>query len=405
MLKHILLLISLIFLAASSHAQPRHFPPGTQSIYIANTPDINPQPLQNIAPLVENAIATGYYPGAVILAAHKGQIIYRGVFGNRRIVPDVAPMRFDTIFDVASLTKVVATTTAVMQLVEQKKLNLNDPVARYWPAFAAQGKSKVTVRELLTHTSGLQEDIPSPELKEILHTDGGPIKPWQGKNAALAEIAQIKLIHAPGTAFTYSDLNFIVLSYLVELRSGEPFAQYTQRHIFQPLGMRATGFLPAASLRDRIAPTEIVAGKLRWGEVHDPTVHLMDGVSGMAGLFSDAEDLGIFAQTLLNGGADILRPGTIKTMSKRQTPRKVPVSYGLGWDKSSEHTPCGALCSTAAYGHTGFTGTSLLIDPKTQTWLIILTSRTHPLPAENNRLILDRRAIADRVAASVGLTQ
>lgn len=407
----IYLSICLLSLSGCTHktTKQRHFPPGVQQVFITTTPDIQTTPLQNIAPLVENSIHMGYYPGAVILAAHNGRIIYRGVFGNRRILPNVAPMRFDTIFDVASLTKVIVTTTAVMQLVEQHKLNLDAPVAQYWPAFAANGKKAITVRELLTHTSGLQEDIPSPQLNALLPASKQmPETPrWYGENAALQEVIALKPRYQPGTTFLYSDVNFMVLGYLVERISGERLDYYAQAHIFKPLGMHDSYFLPPVALRDRITPTQVMDGQLRWGEVHDPSAFLMGGVSGMAGLFSTATDLGNFAQHLLNQGrmnnnAYLLKPSTIAMMTRQQTPANITETRGLGWDINSHFAARGHVFSAASYGHTGWTGTSLWIDPTTQTWLIILTSRTHPIPATKNKLVLDRRMIADMVAESVG---
>lgn len=390
---------------ANSIAQ-RHFPAGTQEIFIAkNLSQSNIQQLQYIAPWVENSIAEGYYPGAVILAAHNGQIIYRGVFGNRRILPTIAPMRFDTIFDLASLTKPIVTTTAVMQLVEQGKLSLDAPVAQYWPAFASHGKSGITIRELLTHTSGISDPTLPSRLSLLLPVSQYiPAISVYGKAALLRYIAQFKPPYPPNTSFIYSDFNFIVLGYLVERISGEPLDQYAQQHIFNPLGMKDSYFLPPSLLQDRIAPTQTINGKLRWGEVHDDKAYLMGGVAGMAGLFSDANDIGIFAQTLLQhgrisaGAPDyLLSPATVTQMTMPQTPAYIKQTRGLGWDIDSKFSARGSVFSTHSFGHTGWTGTSIWIDPASQTWLIILTSRTHPSPASPNKLLQDRKAIADMV--------
>lgn len=395
----------------------RHFPPGVEEIFIADTPNINADNLKKIAPIIEKSIAAGFYPGAVVLVGHDGDIIYRGVFGNRRIVPNIAPMQFDTIFDIASLTKVVATTPAIMQLVEQGKLKLDAPVAKYWPQFAANGKEKITVRELLTHMSGLPADIPSIGLNKMLPADKKArpeeITDWQGEQGALQEVLKAKPVSPPGKKFIYSDINFITLGYLVKLLSGESIDQYAVKHIYQPLGMKDTFYQPAVSLRDRIAPTQIVDGTLRWGIVHDPTTFQMGGVSGVAGLFSTATDLAIYAQSLLNKGKlpnsdnaiqkaqSFLSAGSVKQMTTRQTPRKETNTRGLGWDINSVFAPRGKLASSKAYGHTGFAGTSLLIDPVSKTYIIVLTSRTHPTTADRNQLVLDRREIADLIAASM----
>ena len=231
-----LLILNLCTIPQTLAAESRHFPPGTRQIYISNRPEIRQETLTKIAPLVEKSIADGYYPGAVILVGHRGQIIYRGVFGNKRITPDIAPMEFNTIFDMASLTKVIVTTTAIMQLVENGQLDLDAPVAQYWPAFANNGKENVTVRELLTHTSGFQAILPAwqaPQDKKQLYTAG------------LQQVEKIGLSNPPGKVFTYSDINFVTLGYLVELISGERLAEYAQAHIFKPLGYDLCYFFTA----------------------------------------------------------------------------------------------------------------------------------------------------------------
>lgn len=405
----IILFVNLIGINAAF--ADRQFPSGQQDVFISGKPGINSAPLANIAPLVDESIAQGFYPGAIILAAHNGQVIYRGVFGNRSIVPQTAPMQFNTIFDMASLTKVIVTTTAVMQLVDQGKLKLDAPVAKYWPAFAKNGKANVTVRQLLTHTSGFEPDIPGMESKwnqKIV-----PPRSWKGKTEALQRISNLKLVYIPDTQCVYSDINFITLGYLVEKISHLPLDQYAQKYIFKPLGMRDSSFIPAIKLRPRIAPTELMFQQLRWGVVQDPTTYTMGGIAGIAGLFSTANDLGIFAQTLLDKGRlptkntkqqknnYLLKPATIAQMTTPQTPDRIPFKRGLGWDLDSPYSARGTVFSANSFGHTGWTGTSIWIDPDTQTWLVILTSRTHPTPAKANKLIVDRRDIADMVAEAV----
>jgi len=390
-------LLFFFMFSAKIFSQSQSFPHGTQDVTMTAVSGVRSDLLQNIAPIIRKSIDAGEYPGAIVLAAHRGHIIYRGVFGNRRIVPNVAPMQFNTLFDVASLTKVMATTPAIMQLVEQGKLDLDAPVAKYWPQFAESGKEKVTIREMLTHTSGLPPDV--------------PIK-GQGENEALHQIEKMKLAHAPGTDYLYSDVNFIVLAYLVEIISHERFDSYVQNHIFKPLGMGDTFFQPAAHLQDRIAPTEMIDNSLRWGKVHDPTAYAMGGVAGNAGLFSDAKDMGIYAQCLLdNGRFSYLKSGKKQfgyllgplAILKMTTPQMAPTMLdvrGLGWDLDSPFSNRGILFPIQSYGHTGWTGASLWIDPVTQTWLVVLTSRTHPKP-HSNSIVLDRRAIANIIAASI----
>jgi CubicO group peptidase (beta-lactamase class C family) len=391
----LLLFCSSIFFTPTAEA--RHFPAGAHDVYIAAQGGVRTDVLRNIAPLVENSIAHGDYPGAVVLAGHRGHVIYRGVFGNRRIEPSVAPMRLNTVFDLASLTKVLVTTPAIMQLVEEGEIELDAPVALYWPAFAQNGKSNITIRELLTHSSGLPPDLPDP----------GPY--IIGEAETLHQVEHVRPSHTPGTNFSYSDINFITLGHIVEIISGESLKHYAEKHIFGPLGMKDTRFLPSAALRDRIAPTQIIRGRLRWGQVNDPTTYAMDGVSGAAGVFSDASDIGIYAQCLLNGGRlsskgskrYLLGPLSVLKMVSVQTPLSFSQIRGLGWDIDSPYSNRGVLFPAQSFGHTGWTGTSLWVDPVTQTWVVILTSRTHPEPANYNQLVNDRRAIANIVSGSI----
>src|SRR5437016_8316708 len=235
-----------------------------------------PNRLAVVDSIVQEAIHAGQIPGAVVLVWHNGQVLYRKAFGYRALEPRRELMTVDTVFDLASLTKVVATTTAVMQLVEQGKIRLEQPVADYWPEFSSNGKGEITVRELMTHYSGLRGDL---DLK----------LPWSGYETALRMIAQETPIVPPGTRFIYSDINYETLGELVRRASGQPLDLYCRERIFRPLGMKSTMFRPPASLRPRIAPTQYQSGhsgKMLWGEVHDPTAYNMGGVSGHAGLFS-----------------------------------------------------------------------------------------------------------------------
>jgi serine-type D-Ala-D-Ala carboxypeptidase len=393
-----LLLMVLCHTAVVSAEENRRFPPGTREIYITGQAGVRSEMLANIAPLVEKSIAEGYYAGAVVLAAHRGHIIYRGVFGNQQITPEVVPMRFETIFDLASLTKVVVTTTAIMQLLESGRLGLDTPVAEYWPAFANNGKGDITIRELLTHTSGLPALMPNWTVPE---------DPEQRYAESVRQIEQIKPVNPPAKAFVYGDINFMVLGHLVELISGERLNEYAQAHILKSLNMKSTTFLPPSSWQSRIAPTYAPdVQQRRWGEVNDPATWRMGGVSGIAGLFGDAHDLGLFLQCLLNNGkiSDhryLLGPLTILKMSTPQTPIGIWETRGLGWDIDSPYSNRGVLLPTASYGHAGWTGVSVWLDPVTQTWIIILTSRTHPVPTEKNQVVPDRRAIANIIAGSL----
>jgi len=319
-----------------------------------------------ISEVAKEAIQAGKIPGAVILIGNQGKVVYRQAFGLRSREPKKIPMTTDTIFDIASLTKVIATSTAVMQLVEQGKLNLEDPVVKYWPEFRTNGKEEITVRHLLTHYSGLRAALDS--------------KPkWSSYDRALRMIEEEKAVLPLETSFIYSDINFIILGELVSRISGTPLDIYCTENIFKPLGMKDTAFKPSPKLRSRIAPTQYqhgTKGKMLWGEVHDPTANSMGGVAGHAGLFSTADDLAIFAQMLLDGGSgknlQILSPPMVEKMIVPQSPPdKIPLR-GLGWNTDAP------LVTERSFGHKGYTGTGIWIDPTSNTYLIILTNRVHP---------------------------
>jgi uncharacterized protein YbbC (DUF1343 family) len=301
----------------------------------------------------------------------------------------------DTIFDLASLTKVIATTTAVMQLVERGMISLEDPVADYWPEFKAHGKEDITVRELLTHYSGLRPDL---DLK----------LEWSGYETALPMIVEETPVAVPGTRFIYSDINFETLGEIVRRVSGQPLEVFCAQNIFQPLGMKDTFFSPPPAVHDRIAPTQYQlgeTGKMLWGEVHDLTAYNMGGVAGHAGLFSTADDLAIFAQMLLNGGtyagARVLSPLSVEKMTTPQAPPDAMILRGLGWDIDSPYASNrGELYPLGSYGHTGWTGTSIWIDPVSRTYVILLTNRVHP--DGKGDVVGLRTRVASVVAAALG---
>ena len=341
--------------------------------------------------VIDEAIHDGSIPGAVLVIGHDGKVIYRKAYGSRALEPRREPMTLDTIFDVASLTKVIATTTAVMQLVEQGKVRLNDPVAKYVPEFGQNGKDDITVRQLLTHYSGLAPDL---DLKT----------PWEGKQTAYRMAWAETPAEPPGSGFTYSDINFIVLGELVERVSRETLDQYTAHHIFAPLKMLHTRFLPPAAWKARIAPTQYDENEhMLRGMVHDPTARRMGGVAGHAGLFSTADDLAKFAQALLNGGDGILSPLSVEKMTSPEQPPAAPVLRGFGWDIDSPFSSNrGDLLPVGSFGHTGFTGTSMWIDPITKTYIILLTNAVHPR-GKGNAIAL-RSKVATAVAAALPLT-
>jgi uncharacterized protein YbbC (DUF1343 family)/CubicO group peptidase (beta-lactamase class C family) len=346
--------------------------------------------LSILDPIVENAIKSGQIPGAVLLVSHDGQMVYRKAFGYRSLEPRREPMTVDTMFDLASLTKVVATTTAVMQLIEKGALRDNDPVAKYIPEFAQNGKEDVTIRELLTHDSGLPPDLDLT-------------RPWEGRETAFHMAFAEKLTDPPGSRFVYSDINFVVLGALVERVSGERLDEYCEKNIFQPLGMTHTRFLPPAAWLPKIAPTQYDEhDKMLRGTVHDPTARRMGGVAGHAGLFSTADDLAKFAQFLFAGGR-VLSPLMIEKMTTPEQPPTAEVLHGFGWDiDSSFSSNRGELLPVGSFGHTGFTGTSMWVDPTTRTYIILLTNAVHP--RGKGSAVALRSEIATAVAAALTLT-
>ena len=321
--------------------------------------------------VVEAAVKDGSIPGAVLLIGHKGQIIHRKAYGNRALVPQTEAMTLDTIFDCASLTKVLATTPSLMKLFEEGRFRLNDRLTQYLPAFQG-GKSGITIRNLLTHFSGLRPDL-----------DLEPA--WSGYQTGVRLALEDKPAGPPGLRFVYSDINFILLGELVHCLSGELVSDYAREHIFLPLGMRETMYQPPAALVPRIAPTERDGknGPPLRGVVHDETTRYMGGVAGHAGLFSTAGDVARFCQMMLNkgelDGVHLFSPLTVEKFTTPQSPPDQPILRGLGWDLDSPFAGNrGELFPIGSYGHTGFTGTSLWIDPVTQTYVILLTNSVHP---------------------------
>ncbi len=339
---------------------------------------------------IEMAIANHKCPGGVLWLEHDGTA-YHKAFGSRALEPEREPMTEDTIFDAASLTKVVATTPAVMLLVERGQVALEAPVRTYIPEFTGGGKELVTVRQLLTHTSGLPPDL---ETKTDWHGQA------EGIQKACAETLQSK----PGTAFKYSDINFILLGEIAQRVSKTPLEVFARREVFGPLKMTDTGFLPSKEKLPRIAPTEVVNGRPWRGVVHDPTARHMGGVAGDAGLFMTAADLARYARMLLNlgelDGVRIFKPETVRLMTSVQTQPEIAVRRGLGWDIDSPYSgPRGDLFPVGSYGHTGWTGGSLWIDPLSKTFVIFLSNRNHPTGAGN--VLALRRKLGTLAAEAV----
>jgi CubicO group peptidase (beta-lactamase class C family) len=362
--------------------------------------DIDKAKLAEIDTAVEAAIKRGDCPGAVVVVVHADAVAYRRAFGKRALKPDAVDMTPDTIFDMASLTKPVATGTSVMLLIQQGKLKPEDLVSKHWPEFAANGKDKVTVEHLLLHTSGLIADNAIEDYAN-------------GREKALERIAELKLQNPLGSRFVYSDVNFIVLGELVERISGMPVDQFAKKNVFEPLKMTDTGYNPSDALKKRVAPTGPRGGKVILGEVHDPRAFKLGGVAGHAGLFSTADDMTRYCRMLLRDGElDGTRILDAKTVSLFTKSHVVPVlskdktagkgARSFGWDvDTSFSAPRGDLFTKGeGYGHTGFTGTSAWIDPGTKTAVIVLSNRVHPDDKGNVTRL--RREVATIVAAAVG---
>nr|WP_245763525.1 exo-beta-N-acetylmuramidase NamZ domain-containing protein [Paraburkholderia diazotrophica] len=335
-----------------------------------------------LSQIVSEEIADGHIPGAVVIAGTADGRTWQLVQGNRMLRPHVEPMTADTVFDLASLTKAVATTTAIMQLVERGTLDLAAPAARYWPAFGASGKAQITIQQLLSHTSGLPAEPP----------DLPGRKRGMTRAVLLRSIANIRPIAMPGERIVYSDVNFVVLGELVTRVSGLPLDAYCRKFIFRPLSMRDTSFTPDAAHAARSAPTTADSRGMRQGRVHDPVAGAMQGMAGNAGLFSTAGDLARFARMLLRGGltdtanatptsprqARVLHPESIARMAVPASAIAHSPWRGLGWEL---YPPFAAnrdrLPSIGVIGHTGYTGTGIWIDFVTRRFLIVLSNRVH----------------------------
>ena len=329
---------------------------------------------------IEEAITQQQIPGAVVWVGRGDQMLYRKAYGYRAVKPELLPMQLETVFDLASLTKGIATATSIMILVEDGKLRLSDKVSQHLPEFAQDGKDQITLRHLLTHTSGLN---PSLDLRGD----------WLGADEAVRRAVAELPRSAPGERFVYSDIGYIVLGEIVARVSGQPLPTFVQQRILNPLRMTSAGFTPAEARRALIAPTQFCTAYgwpcdgpnqfLLQGVVHDPTARRMAGVAGHAGLFASAEDLSRYARMLLRGGEldgrRVLSPSSVVRMTSTSTPPAMTVQRGLGWDIDSNYSANrGDLYPIGSFGHTGFTGTSIWIDPVSQTYVVLLTNRVHP---------------------------
>ncbi|WP_100012743.1 serine hydrolase domain-containing protein [Lentibacillus sediminis] len=386
------------------------FVSGSEKAIAAGDPVVEPgppgnvemlqQPLDEIDGVMQQGIADGYMAGSVFLTARAGTIVKQDAYGYAARYVDAdytemenpVEMQTDTIFDLASITKVF-TATAAMQLYEQGEFNLDDPVADYIPEFAQNGKADVTIRQLLTHTSGFPAWIPFYRTAET-------------REEAYQQVFSTALEHEPGTHYGYSDLNMITVAAIIEEISGERLDQYINEHITEPLGMTDTMFNPPESLKMRTAATEYQPQTDRgivWGEVHDENAWAMDGVAGHAGLFSTAQDLAVFAQMILNDGIyqgeRILEAETVEIMETNEIPEFPGDAHSLAWELNQDWY-MDDLSSPTTMGHTGFTGTSIVINPDKETVAILLTNAVHPTrEAPSTNPI--RREVAEKTAAAI----
>jgi serine-type D-Ala-D-Ala carboxypeptidase len=348
--------------------------------------------LAKIDHVIQRGIKAGGYPGAAVVVGRRGAAVWEKGFGRLGWSSSSLPVSAEkTIYDLASLTKVVGTTTALMVLYDEGKISLDAPVAQYLPDFTGGAKDRVTVRMLLEHRSGL------PAGRDIWRMAATPAE-------ARAVVISTPLACDPGRCYEYSDLGADILGFVVESVSGQRLDEFLSQRVWQPLGMTDTYFLPADSLRTRIAPTELAPPRgypLR-GEVHDENAFALGGVAGHAGLFSTAADLSVFAQMMLNGGeyngTRIVADSTVVLFSKRAAGTRA-----LGWDTCGGSGSCGQYLGEDAYGHTGFTGTSLWIDPERDMFVVLLTNRVHDARARRPaKVIADVRAdLADAAALAV----
>ncbi|AFL87960.1 SSS sodium solute transporter [Terriglobus roseus DSM 18391] len=327
--------------------------------------------------VMQAALAAKQLPGGVVVVGSGGKVVFHKAYGNRAEDPAIEAATEDTIYDMASLSKCISTSVAIMQMYEAGKLQFDDPVVKYLPEFAPNGKSNITVRQLLTHYSGLKEDVSL--------TDA-----WSGKLEGVKRAMESAPYGPPGLTFKYSDINFITLGAIVEKLSGEPLNVYAAKHIFAPMGMVHTTYNPLVSLKPLIAPTAhnddkpMADDRMLRGEVHDPTTRRMGGVAGHAGVFSSAADVSLFAQALLDRLAGRpstfpLKQSSLELMCRPEQPTGAKALRAYGWDVDSPFSrPRGEIYPVGSFGHTGFTGTSIWMDPRSDSYVILLANAVHP---------------------------
>jgi CubicO group peptidase (beta-lactamase class C family) len=324
--------------------------------------------LRSIGSAINKARDDKRLPGGVLWVERNG-VHFTEAYGKASVDPVHSPAQIDTIYDAASLTKVIATAPAVLLLHERGKLSIDDPVKKHLHEFTGDGRDEVTLRHLLTHTSGLRPDI--------------SLVGWKGHAECIAKCVAEKLQSKPGEKLKYSDINFQLLDEIIRRVTSRRLDLFCEKEIFGPLKMTDTGYNPPAEKRNRVAPTTVANGKALLGTVHDPRARKTEGVAGHAGLFTTAPDLARYARMLLQegelDGVRLFKPETVKLMTTVQTPSALIPRRGLGWDIDSRYSSSrGSVFPLGSYGHTGFTGTSIWIDPFSKTFVIFLSNRVHP---------------------------
>ncbi|HSD64644.1 MAG TPA: serine hydrolase [Ignavibacteriaceae bacterium] len=350
---------------------------------------LNPS-FSKVEELIKSSINDSAFPGAVLLIWKGGKIIFQKSFGHLTYNDSSAKVKTNTIYDLASLTKVIATTTSTMICIDRKLFKLEDKVSKFIPGFAQKGKENITLKNLLLHNSGL------PAYKRFYML-------YNNSNDVLNDIYSTKLTYTPGTKTVYSDLGMIVLGKVIEKVTGKALDEFCNENIFKPLQMNDTYFNPPSSLKYRIAPTEVDnywRNRLIIGEVHDENSSLLNGVAGHAGLFSTAGDISRFLQMLLQKGnfegKRLIDSSTVKLFTTKQSDERA-----LGWDiKSTTGSSAGNFLSNKSYGHTGFTGTSIWTDPTRDLFIIFLTNRVYPT-RENNKIIKIRPELSDLIIRAI----
>lgn len=360
----------------------------------AETPGLDAARMAHAERLINDAIERGTIPGAVLLVGRGDATLYRKAFGWRSVQPERVKMTEDTIFDLASLSKVTGCATSIMLLVERGQINLTDRVTKYIPEFAANGKDAITIEHLLLHRSGLIADNPLSDYS------GDPAK-------SFANICQLKLSYEPGTGFRYSDVGYMVLGELVRIVDGRPLDVFAREEIFLPLGMKDTCYNPPSSLKPRCAPTEQRNGEWMIGQVHDPRAYALGGVAGHAGLFSTADDLARWCRMILNlgtlDGKRVLSDMTVREMVRPRCMANGENCRGYGFDTRSAYSSArGNLFEAGStFGHTGFTGTMYWIDPHHNAYVIFLTNHVHPRDRGSAGIVDLRRRVVTTIAAAI----